>query len=367
MNNIQTLTTTASEILPGNVTDDDHAIRVFLQSYTRNSPHTQRAYARETRRFLLWLHATRTPSPALLPQCTVQDINDYTGFLATPHALPKSLLRTQGWSHTPFRQPLSTGSIKHAILILHRMYEGFRHLRSHGNHPYCTINPVTLARDGVAGTDRTLDEVEQALSEKEWLAVQTAIEALPRISDRDCRHYHRARWLTQLLYRSFLRRDEAAKLTMGAFEQGRDGWDLRVIGKGNKPARIIASTKLMEALREYRLSWNLPPYPTPGETRPAILAITGKDKPVTAQAIYLICKVLFEAAAARLDTEDPATAARLRLASPHWLRHTGISHLMEAGADPRFCQAQARHSSLTVTARYDHKRRDAWRNALEKL
>jgi hypothetical protein len=38
---------------------------------------------------------------------------------------------------------------------------------------------------------------------------------------------------------------------------------------------------------------------------------------------------------------------------------------MEADVDPRYVQAQARHSSLKVTAVYDHKKRRAWRGALE--
>ena len=36
---------------------------------------------------------------------------------------------------------------------------------------------------------------------------------------------------------------------------------------------------------------------------------------------------------------------------------------MEMGVDPRYVQAQARHSSLHITARYDHKKRQAWRDA----
>jgi site-specific recombinase XerD len=45
------------------------------------------------------------------------------------------------------------------------------------------------------------------------------------------------------------------------------------------------------------------------------------------------------------------------------MRHTGVSHSMEMGVDPRYVQAQARHSSLNITARYDHKKRQAWRDA----
>ena len=78
------------------------------------------------------------------------------------------------------------------------------------------------------------EEVEETLSERGWLAVQQAVEALPRESDRDLKHYHRARWITQLLYRAYLRREEAAMLTMGSFEPSPHGWDIKLVGKGGK-------------------------------------------------------------------------------------------------------------------------------------
>ena len=66
----------------------------------------------------------------------------------------------------------------------------------------------------------------------------------------------------------------------------------------------------------------------------------------------MLCKVIFDKAANRMETDDPAAAARLRQATPHWMRHTGVTHAMESGASPRYVQAQARHSSLNVTAKY---------------
>jgi site-specific recombinase XerD len=81
--------------------------------------------------------------------------------------------------------------------------------------------------------------------------------------------------------------------------------------------------------------------------------------------------VIFDQAANRMETDDPAAAAaaasRLRQATPHWMRHTGVTHAMESGASPRYVQAQARHSSLNVTAKYDHQVRRAWRADLERM
>lgn len=155
---------------------------------------------------------------------------------------------------------------------------------------------------------------------------------------------------------------------MGSFEASPEGWSIRLVGKGGKKTKIIATDKLMSELRLYRQTLGLPALPSPGEQRPAIMAITGKEKGVTAQAIYLICGVIYERAAELAkERGDTAAATRLSVATPHWMRHTGITHAMEAGVNPRYVMAQARHSSLNVTARYDHQERRAWRADLGKV
>ncbi len=361
----QRTTTVATEVITTEVATDEYAIKVFLDSFARKSPHTIRSYEKECHRFLLWLKATRPAAPAMLPAVAVQDINDYLAFLEQPRPFADDFLAAHGWSHQPFRKPLSGASIAHCITVLHKMFAAMRELRAAGDEPYCKFNPVKLAHQGQSGV-KDEEEIEQALTPQEWDAVQEAISALPRASEKDLKHYHRARWIFQLLYRAFLRREEAAGLAMGSFEASPEGWSIRLVGKGNKKARIIATAKLMSELRVYRESLCLPPLPSPGETRPAILAVTGEDKGITAQAIYLICKVIFGQAAALMDARgESAAAARLREATPHWMRHTGVTHSMEAGVNPRYVQAQARHSSLNVTARYDHKGRRAWRQELE--
>jgi site-specific recombinase XerD len=356
----------AVEVLTGEVADDTEAIRVFINSYSRKSAHTVRSYGKECYRFLLWLKATRDPSPAMLPAVTVQDINDYLDFVANPRPFSESFLETHGWEHQPFRKALASESMKHCITVLYKMFSALRELRAAGNLPYCMFNPLKLAHDGISGGDQD-DEIEEALTDPEWEAVQAVVEDLPRETERDVKHYHRARWVMQLLYRAFLRRAEAAKLKMGSFEASAEGWNIRFVGKGAKKAKIIATNKLIEELKVYRTSLGLPPLPSPGETRPAILAVTGKDKGLGDQAIYLLCKVLFDKAADRIEATDPVGAQRLRKATPHWMRHTGVTHALEAGANPRYVQAQARHSSLNVTAKYDHQERRAWRRDMEMM
>lgn len=357
----------ATEVISAEVATDEYAIKVFLDTFSRKSPHTIRSYEKECHRFLLWLKATKPSAPSMLPAVSVDDINSYLKFLENPRPLSADFLAAHGWKHQPFRKALADASMAHCITVLHKMFSAMRELRAAGDEPYCKFNPVKLAHQG-AGGSKDEDEIEEALTPLEWDAVQKAIDTLPRESERDLKHYHRARWIFQLLYRAFLRREEAATLTMGSFEASPEGWNIRLVGKGGKKAKIIATDKLVSELRVYRLSLCLPALPSPGETRPAIMAITGQSNGITDQAIYLICRVIFERAADHLmEIGDSAAAARLNRASPHWMRHTGVTHSMEAGVNPRYVQAQARHSSLNVTARYDHKARKAWRNDMEKV
>ena len=359
-------------VLEGDVISDTQAIDIFLQSYQRSSQHTIRSYKKECLRFLLWLKSTKANtialSPSLLPHATVQDINNYLEFLSSPRLFSESFLKANGWSHQPFRVALGDKSVKHCVVVLHRMFDALRNLRTTNNAPYCQFNPVVLAHDSVVSTVSTATEVEAALTLEEWQAILDAIEDLPRTTTRDIKHYHRARWIMQLLYRTYLRRDEAAKLKMNSFEPTQDGWCVRVIGKGKKEAKIIATKKLMDELGIYRASFKLSPLPHHDEKRPAIMAVTGVDKGVTSQAIYLTTKVIFELAAQKIESSsnpDMHAAQRLRQATAHWMRHTGITHAMESGVNARYVQTQARHSSLNTTAKYDHQNRKNWRAELE--
>ena len=376
MNTLQhpTAGTLSDEVIisTGEVLGDDHALEIFLSGYKRKSPNTLRAYEKECKRFLLWVRSNRQDNGALLPDVTVQDINNYLEFLGNPRPFSEDFLKRNGWKHQPFRKALSSQSTKHTIIILHQMFHALRNLRLNATTPYCLFNPVVLAHNATESTMQgTMEEVEQALSKDELLAVFTAIEMLPQTTDIERKHYHRARWIMHLLYRSFLRREEAAQLTMGSFEASPKGWSIRVLGKRNKLAKIICTDALLDELILYRESLGLSALPSFGETRPAILNVqrtktNENEEPISAQVIYEICKVIFEQAAQLMEAETPNSAQRLRKASPHWMRHTGVSHSMEVGIQPRYVQAQARHSSLNTTARYDHKDRDAWREEFRK-
>jgi integrase len=340
---------------------DEAAIDEWLDVYSLRSQHTARSFGREARRWLLWLDATLGPGDRLLARAGAREATAYMSFVAAPREFSHDLLVRRGWTEQPFRGPLSPASARQTARILQGMYEALREMPGAG----IERNPWRLARKAARASES--DELGKSLSVAEWQAVLDTVDALPQSTDRERAHQARARWVMQLLYRGWLRREEACRLAMGDIQLRPDGWRMHVAGKGGRSAWLIVSARLLEELVRYRRSLGLSDLPVPGEARPAIAHVIGEAARVSPQLVYYLCKTLFRAAADRLQDSAPQSAARLRMASPHWLRHTGISHGMESGADPRVVQQHARHSSLVMTAHYDHAEQRRAREQIDRF
>lgn len=346
---------------------DTEAVTAWLNSYRLRSAETQRSFRKEAQRLLLWLDHRLGTHPCNLKRMKADHANDFIAYLEDPYPLAADVLARFGATRQPIRGPLQRASVRQAITILHKMFSALREMPDETQRPYVQFNPWVFVRGAV--TDNEEDEgcVERALSAAEWTHLQETVELLPRISRMDEKRYARARWVIQLLYRVWVRRATVAQLRMNDFRPSPEGWVLRVSGKGRKTGKLMVTTKLLTELQRYRTSLDLPSLPAANDASPAVWPIAGEATALSSQAIYVLCKDLFEATAVRLEATDDVSAARFRQASPHWLRHTGITHALEAGVPPRYVQAQAQHSSLKVTARYDHKNRENWRRRLEEI
>lgn len=162
--------------------------------------------------------------------------------------------------------------------------------------------------------------------------------------------YHRTLLLT--LYGAGLRRSEVAHLKVRDIDSER--MLLRVErGKGGRDRDVPLSPTLLAALREY-YRWMRPEtYLFPG-TRNGWRA----DTPITTKPIW---------DAVRLAAERAKIDKRV---SPHTLRHSYATHLLEAGADLRTIQLLLGHADLSHTTVYLHLSRrhlQAAPNPLEHL
>jgi site-specific recombinase XerD len=162
--------------------------------------------------------------------------------------------------------------------------------------------------------------------------------------------YHRTLLLT--LYGAGLRRSEVAHLKVRDIDSQR--MLLRVDqGKGGRDREVPLSPTLLAALREY-YRWMRPQtYLFPG-TQDGWRA----DRPITTKPIWEAVRL----AAQRAQIGKPVT--------PHTLRHSYATHLLEAGADLRTIQLLLGHADLSHTTVYLHLSRrhlQAAPNPLEQL
>lgn len=342
--------------------DSAAIIAAFLDRYADCSIHTKRAFSREVRRFAIWHAATYSFVEGGLAQVSRDDINRYMSEFAEGRiSLSAAILSELGVN--PARPPFISGFIpKLNTLRQTKLCLGlfFAFMVEDG---HILRNPVRAARRVRKHATQNLGQ-QKALTLDEWELIVDALDFLPDSSPAERASQARTRWVLQLLYRACLRREEAALLRMADFKNEGGHWELEVMGKGRKLARIIATSRLIAELKRYREGIGLPPLPAFGEDGPAIRSLSGTDA-IGPDTIYNICKQHFIFAATL--TEDAQTRSRLYAAAPHWLRHTGITHALEAGIPPRRVQAQARHSSLATTGIYDHQAKTAWAEDMERM
>ena len=67
-----------------------------------------------------------------------------------------------------------------------------------------------------------------------------------------------------------------------------------------------------------------------------------------------------------LPPESEHKREKLRAASAHWGRHTGITAKLDSGMNERFVQKDARHTDARTTQRYIHEEEERWHDEAQK-
>ncbi|HTJ10982.1 MAG TPA: tyrosine-type recombinase/integrase [Dinghuibacter sp.] len=119
---------------------------------------------------------------------------------------------------------------------------------------------------------------------------------------------------------------------------------VKVLGKGNKERVIPVDPAWMERIRLYR-DMKTRDIEAPNRER---LLVSAKGKPLYAKYVYRVVKHYLS----MVTTIDKK--------SPHVLRHTFATHLLERGADLNAVKELLGHASLAATQVYTH-------NSIEKL
>jgi integrase/recombinase XerD len=150
-----------------------------------------------------------------------------------------------------------------------------------------------------------------------------------------------------VIYACGLRTSEAATLEIGAIDG--DNLLLRIIGKGNKERLVPLPQPVLDDLR--RLWWS-------HRTRPWLFPNHARTAPVGRRVL----SITFAAGA--------QAAGITRYVTPHSLRHSYATRLLENGVDTRVLQVLLGHSRIATTAIYTHltePTRASLRSILDKL
>ena len=143
----------------------------------------------------------------------------------------------------------------------------------------------------------------------------------------------RDRAILELLYSSGLRVSELTGLNVGGIDFA--GGSVRVLGKGNKERIVPLGSKAAAALQNYLESRG-------GPAAGAPLFTNARGGRLTRRSV------------GRIVDRYMRHLTTMKKASPHTLRHTFATHLLESGADLRAIQEMLGHASLSTTQKYTH-------------
>lgn len=264
----------------------------YLSAERGLSPHTQEAYHRDLTRFFLFIE-----------QSGIRSIHD----LDETHIL--AFLRDQ---HARLYATSSCSRASMAIKVF------FRFLRREG------VLPTHVAQ--FIESPRIWQELPEVLSLEE-------VERLIAAADPKLRCGARDRAILELLYSSGLRASELCGLRIHDVDER----GVRVMGKGRKERVIPIGRAAVDAIEHYLAYF----HEATGEDNPPLfLSVQGN-----ALERFTLWKIV------RMYAKRAGIAKKI---SPHTLRHSYATALLDHGADLRVIQELLGHASISSTERYTH-------------
>ena len=148
----------------------------------------------------------------------------------------------------------------------------------------------------------------------------------------------RNRAIFEVLYSCGIRVSEL--VGMNSIDVDIKGETIRVLGKGSKERIVPIGQKALDAIQVYRQLLNMEWGISTDHFGPLFL---NKNRGrLSARSVARILEKLLK------------TCGLLTPASPHTLRHTFATHMLDAGADLRVVQELLGHKSLSTTQKYTH-------------
>jgi integrase/recombinase XerC len=268
------------------------------------------------------LRAYRGDLESFLAACEAREVRD-------PRAVTPRILR--GWLAELSAQELARASVQRRLSGVRSF---FKHLLRHGvvdAHPAAGLRQRRAERP-----------LPSALALEEVEALLAAPDAATHAGRRD-------RALLEVMYSAGTRAAETVGLDVPDLDLARGV--ARVRGKGRKERLAALGRHAVRALREYLAD---PERPRPRlEAAHAVFLGPGGGRLTTRTLQRIVERCVLQAGIHR-----PAT--------PHTLRHSFATHLLDRGADLRSVQGLLGHAHLTTTQIYTHVSIERLREVYEK-
>jgi integrase/recombinase XerD len=282
----------------------------------------------------------------------------YLDHLAIERGLSPSSVAAYRNDLTAFGRWLAEGGLRAEKADRQNLALYFKRLRTRGLSARSAARALSALRGfyGFAGAhlgfanDPTADLVNpktglslpKALSEKE-------VEALLAVPDLDEALGVRDHAMLELLYASGLRVSEIVSLPRDAVDL--DAGILRVTGKGGRERLVPFGRSARESLRRY-LAQVRPGLDRKGSPH---LFLTARGAAMSRQRLWQL-----------IEKHGRKAGIRTRL-TPHRLRHSFATHLLEHGADLRALQMMLGHADIATTQIYTQVSRSRLRRVYDEF
>ena len=233
------------------------------------------------------------------------------------------------------KQEMARSTIRLRFAALRSFYKFLVHRRGLGVSP---LNDIQLPKpDKKLPIVLTLAQMEQLLEMPR--KIEPDARALPWQASRDVA-------IMELFYSSGLRVSELVALDVSDADFLSE--TLRVLGKGNKERMVPIGSQAMLAIQKYRSEAKVHQGPLfinknkdPGKRR------------LSARSVQMMLKKYLAASDIGFEV------------TPHKLRHTFATHMLDHGADLRSVQTLLGHASLSTTQIYTHVTKERMREAYD--
>jgi len=291
------------------LTHIDH-FTTHLRDARNSSPHTVRCYARDILQFVKFLE-----EHGYSVETTEWGEVDY---LLIRRFLGK--LSEEGYSRRSIARKLSSLKAFFRFLLRQKIVE---------SNPASSVASPKLEQRLPDVLEK--EEVEQLLAAPDGKTLQGI----------------RDQAILEMLYATGIRVGELAKVQIGDvdFVNG----EVRVLGKGGKERIALLGDFALRALKRYMR-----------EVRPLLVCAAPFPSRQTTEALFLnrFGGPLTDRSLHRLIVKYAHKAGLGRKVTPHTLRHTFATHMLEAGADLRVVQELMGHVSLVSTQTYTRVSRE---------